>query len=228
MDVDSTRRKGAHAEILGSFRSRDIDVLIGTQMIAKGLDFPGVSLVGVISADASLNLPDFRASERTFSLLTQVAGRAGRGREPGAVLIQSFSPRHYSIQMAISQDYPHFFEKELSYRKLISFPPLTRLTTLRIESKDEKKGQTAATNLGRIIHQGLNENPNLGRVLGIIGPLPAPLYRLNKIYRWQLSIKGRSHDARQELLDLDPVQELIDKPPSKVKIIIDVDPLNML
>ena len=141
MDLDSTRRKGAHGEILGAFRRGEIDMLVGTQMISKGLDFPGVSLVGVISADVSLNLPDFRAGERTFSLLTQVAGRAGRGKEPGEVIVQSFSPRHYSIQMAISQDYRHFYEKELGYRKLIAFPPLTRLTNLRVESESEKAGQ---------------------------------------------------------------------------------------
>jgi len=228
MDLDSTRRKGAHGEILGAFRRGEVDLLVGTQMISKGLDFPGVSLVGVISADVSLNLPDFRAGERTFSLLTQVAGRAGRGREPGEVIIQSFSPRHYSIQMAIAQDYQHFFERELSYRKLISFPPVTRLTNLRVESENEKAGQEAADELGRRLRQVLESEGELQERLRLMGPLPAPLYRLKKVFRWHLTLKGRSHEARRALLELASIQEWIAAPPKKTKIIIDVDPLNML
>ena len=228
MDFDTTRRKGAHGRILGAFRRGEIDVLIGTQMICKGLDFPGVTLVGVISADVSLNLPDFRAAERSFSLLTQVAGRAGRGQRQGEVFIQSYNPRHYSIQLAIAQDYGHFFEKELTFRKWISFPPLTRLTNLRIESEKEKRGEAFAETLAKEIGKTLSSNRDLGRQLRVMGPLPAPLYRLRKIFRWHLTIKGASHEARRALLESKTIRDLIEKPPGKIKVVIDVDPLTML
>jgi primosomal protein N' (replication factor Y) len=228
MDADTTRRKGAHGKILGSFRRGEIDLLVGTQMISKGLDFPRVSLVGIISADVSLNLPDFRAGERTYSLLTQVAGRAGRGERKGEVIIQSFSPRHYSIQMAISQNYPLFYEQELKYRKLISFPPVTRLTNLRIESENEKTGQKAAAELAGRIRGSLDKVEGLKNRLRILGPLPAPIFRIKKIYRWHITLKGPGYEGRQELLDQKSVREFIFSPPKKVKIVVDVDPLNML
>ncbi len=228
MDLDTTRRKGAHGEILGKFRRGEIDLLVGTQMISKGLDFPGVSLVGVISADVSLNLPDFRAGEHTFSLLTQVSGRAGRGEAAGEVLIQSYSPRHYSIQLAIAQDYDHFYEQELKYRKFIAFPPVTRLTNLRIESEKEKTGHAFGMALGEKLKAVLNEDRELKKGLFLMGPLPAPLYRLKGIFRWHLTIKGRSHEARKRLLEAEPVRQMLQDAGKKVKVILDVDPLSML
>jgi primosomal protein N' (replication factor Y) (superfamily II helicase) len=228
MDLDTTRRKGSHGRILGAFRRGEIDLLVGTQMIAKGLDFPRVSLVGVISADVSLNLPDFRAGERTFGLLTQVAGRAGRGREPGEVIIQSFSPRHYSLQLAVTQDYEHFFQQEMKYRQIIAYPPITRLTCIRVESEDEKAGEKFAEKLGKVLRETLGKDPAQYPGIRLTGPLPAPLYRLKGIFRWQLALKGKSHPARNALLNSPDFSKLFDQPPSKVKAVVDVDPLNML
>src|SRR5262249_2419344 len=130
LDRDSIRRKGAAAAILSRLREGAIDVLVGTQMIAKGHDFPAVTLVGVVSADVGLGVADFRASERTFQLLTQVAGRAGRGERPGQAIVQTINPHHYSIELACRQDYPAFYEKELTFRKAMRYPPRTALVNL--------------------------------------------------------------------------------------------------
>ncbi len=148
MDSDTSGRKGARADILAALRAGEIDVLVGTQMITKGFDFPGVTLAAVIFADASLNLPDFRSAERTFQLLTQVAGRAGRGERPGRVIIQTYAPHHYSIRAAREQDYARFIRRELELRRELSYPPFAKLAMVRIEGED-RRGGVAHRNGGR-------------------------------------------------------------------------------
>jgi primosomal protein N' (replication factor Y) len=144
MDTDATRKRGSHERILGDFKKHHIDILVGTQMIAKGLDFPKVTLVGVVNADVTLNLPDFRASERTFNLLTQVAGRAGRGEEGGEVVIQTYAPSHYAILTASKHDYEKFYQEEIGTRKELSFPPFVHLIRLTLRSRNEKKALDAS------------------------------------------------------------------------------------
>ena len=139
MDRDTTSHKGAHGEILGTFRRGEADILVGTQMIAKGLDFPNVTLVGVISADTSLNIPDFRATERTFQLLSQVSGRSGRGVEPGEVVIQTFDPDNYAIQCAVKHDYAGFYEHEIQLRREPAYPPFAWLVNVVSQDKTSER-----------------------------------------------------------------------------------------
>ena len=136
MDLDTTREKGGHEKILSAFANREADILIGTQMIVKGHDFPGVTLVGILAADLSLYADDYQAGERTFQLLTQAAGRAGRGEEPGEVVIQTYSPQHYSIEMAARQDYEGFYEQEMNYRSLMGYPPCSQLLAVLMTGKE--------------------------------------------------------------------------------------------
>jgi primosomal protein N' (replication factor Y) (superfamily II helicase) len=188
MDVDTTRRKGSHAAILKAFGDRKVDVLVGTQMIAKGLDFPDVTLVGVVLADTSLNLPDFRAAERTFQLVTQVAGRAGRAQKPGRVVVQTYQPEHFSLQAAREHDYSGFFEREIEFRRQLSYPPFAHLIHLVTSGEDE----------ARVMHtaQGIADLLNAHRFTGeVLGPAPAPLARLRGQFRYHLVLKG--HDLER-------------------------------
>ncbi|MGC9329399.1 MAG: replication restart helicase PriA, partial [Candidatus Hinthialibacter sp.] len=191
LDRDTTRKKGDHDRLLTPFRKGEADILVGTQMIAKGLDFPNVTLVGVINADYALSLPDFRASERTFFLLTQVAGRAGRGRRPGDVVIQTYCPDHYSVQLAIKQNYEAFYEKEIRYRRLIGFPPFTRIVLWRIEAAGEETARGRAWELYSILTEGLRGQTGVT----LLPPVEAPLYRLRDYYRWQVALKSRDYRA---------------------------------
>lgn len=184
LDRDTTARKGAHAGILRQFREGEADILIGTQMVAKGLDFPNVTLVGVISADTSINMPDFRAAERTFQLLTQVAGRAGRGVNPGAVIIQTFSPEHYSVQKAMRQDYRGFFEKEIKYRAELRYPPFSRFANLIASDEDVTTARARAEALAAAFKATLPKDVEL------IGPAPAPLSKLKSLYRWHVVLRA--------------------------------------
>ncbi|MFQ6121745.1 MAG: primosomal protein N' [Dehalococcoidales bacterium] len=187
-DSDITRGKHSHEEILGKFRARQADILIGTQMIAKGLDLPSVTLVGVVSADTSLNLPDFRAGERTFQLLSQVAGRAGRGSQRGRVIIQTFSPEHYAVQAAAKHDYPFFYEREIAYRRQLHNPPFSRLALLVYSHTSDALCQRETERMrDRLIAErdakGIDN-------LSIIGPAPAFIHRLRGKFRWQLILRG--------------------------------------
>jgi primosomal protein N' (replication factor Y) len=184
MDADTTRRKHAHWDMLEEFKSGRAQVLLGTQMIAKGLDIPNVTLVGVISADTSLGLPDFRAGERTFQLLTQVSGRAGRGSRPGKVLVQTYNPEHYAIEAAVRGDARSFYRQEAAFRRDAFYPPFCRLVNLVITSSVEEHALAAAHGLGEILRPALV--PGEGEVLG---PAPAPLSRLKGKYRYHLTIK---------------------------------------
>ena len=219
VDRDSVRRKGALTQILSKFAARELDVLVGTQMIAKGHDFPGVTLVGVISADVGLGLADFRASERTFQLLTQVAGRAGRGERTGEAIVQTLYPEHYSIQLACRQDYPAFFEREVVYRRGMRYPPFFALINGVVRGRTFYDAMQQA----REIVRRLEPATAAGRFT-VLGPAPAPLGRLRGEHRVQFFLKGtRRADMRHALL-----QVVAAMPEIRRRLTIDVDPLSVL
>ena len=193
MDVDTTSGKWSHHEILGRVERREIDVLLGTQMIAKGLDFPGVTLVGVINADVGMNLPDFRAGERTFQLLTQVAGRAGRGDRPGEVLVQTALPGHYAIRCALDHDYVGFATRELEERKDPSYPPHTRLANVVVSGTEEVRVQEAAESLTRWTAGAVKRLG--GGAIGLLGPAPCAIDRIRDRWRWHFLLRSRSARA---------------------------------
>ena len=210
-DSDATKRKSSHEEILNRFRNREAEILIGTQMVAKGLDIPSVTLVGVISADTSLNLPDLRAGERTFQLLSQVAGRAGRGTSGGQVIIQTFSPEHYAIQAAARHDYTSFYEQEVAYRRQLHNPPFTRLALLVYSHTNDALCQREAERMkGLLIEE--RDARGIGD-LSVIGPAPAYVHRLRGRFRWQLILRGSELSAflspvpfpQGWTIDIDPV-----------------------
>ena len=188
MDVDTTSKKGSHEKIIEAFKNEKYKILLGTQMIAKGLDFPKVSLVGVINADISLNIPDFRSSERTFQLLSQVAGRAGRSDIPGEVIIQTFNPDHYSIQYTKVHDYISFYNKEMNIRKILKYPPYYYITLIRILSKDYKEGSIEATKVKNYLKNNLSKSDI------ILGPTTSFMFKINNIYRFQCIIKYKKDD----------------------------------
>lgn len=210
-DSDVTRQKHSHAELLDKFRSHQADILIGTQMIAKGLDLPLVTLVGVINADISLNLPDFRAGERTFQLLSQVAGRAGRGFKGGKVVVQTYEPENYAVRAAAKHDYKLFYETEIAYRKQLNNPPFSRLVSLIFTHPNENRCREEAERLKKVIE---TERDARGLAdVGIIGPAPAFIRRLRGRYRWQIIIRGKNPSQflseldipRGWIVDVDPV-----------------------
>jgi len=210
-DSDITRGKTTHETLLKKFRDGEADILIGTQMIAKGLDIPSVSLVGVVSADISLNLPDFRAGERTFQLLSQVSGRAGRGPSGGHVIIQTFSPEHYAIQAAATHDYASFYEKEIEYRYQLHNPPFTRLTLLVYTHPNDALCQRETERMRALLAEERDAKGIDG--LSLIGPVPAFIHRRRGRFRWQLVLRGAelssflSHIPFPQgwTIDIDPV-----------------------
>lgn len=223
MDSDSTSVRGSHMRIYNAFKNGEIDVLIGTQMIAKGLDIPEVTLVGVISADTALNFPDFRASERTFQLLTQVAGRAGRGDIPGKVIIQTFNPGHYAIAAAKNHDYEGFYKKELEFRRQLLYPPFSHLIILTVTGKKQETVESSADTVGKLAN-GLNQE----KKIDVLGPVPAPLSRIREKYRWQVILKGKKMSNLHKIL-ISLYEELGEWRKLKgVKVIVDVDPVGML
>jgi primosomal protein N' (replication factor Y) len=218
MDRDTTARKGAHSRILRDFRQGDAQVLIGTQMVAKGLDFPNVTLVGVVSADTAINMPDFRAAERTFQLLTQVAGRAGRGQTPGEVIIQTFSPDHYAVQAAMRQDYAAFYQQEILFRKELNYPPFSRFANLICADEREDRAQARAMALAAALEKSVPPE------VEIIGPAAAPLSRLKNQFRFHVALRAPieaplSEMVRAALMRLSPADRL--------GLSIDMDPLSM-
>jgi len=210
-DSDVTRGKYSHQEILGKFRAQQADILIGTQMIAKGLDLPQVTLVGVVSADTGLNLPDFRAGERTFQLLCQVAGRAGRGSLGGKVIIQTYSPEHYAIQAAAKYDYASFYNTEIDYRRQLHNPPFSRLAYLTYSHTNDAVCQQEAERMKRLITQEIDSRGIAD--LSLIGPAPAFIHRLRGRFRWQIILRGSEPSALLSeltipqgwVVDIDPV-----------------------
>jgi len=192
IDADAARRKGEAVRILGTFGRHETDILVGTQMIAKGHDFPRVTLVGVISADLSLSFPDFRAGERTFQLLSQVAGRAGRGRWKGEVIIQTYNPEHYAVRSAMAHDYQSFFNKEEGLRKALEYPPFCSLACVRLQGNSKKQTEAAAQRLSLDMQQILKRWPRRGREIQVLGPAEAPIARIKGKVRWQFLVKSRS------------------------------------
>ena len=188
MDVDTTRKKGSHQALLDQFGRGEADILLGTQMIAKGLDFPNVTLVGVLNADTSLNLPDFRSSERTFQLLTQVAGRAGRAEKAGQVLIQSYNPQHYAIRFAKDQDYEGFYAYEMGIRRQLGYPPYYFTIGITLSHKKEEEVVKRAYEVMNILRSGLSDTSH------ILGPTPKPIARTHNLYHYQILIKYRLED----------------------------------
>lgn len=221
MDRDTTARKGSHGEILRAFRMGEADILVGTQMIAKGLDFPNVTLVGVISADTSLNLPDFRASERTFQLISQVAGRSGRGETPGEVVIQTMDPENYAIKCAVDHDYVEFFEQELEFRRELGYPPFSTLINILARDESEANAQSA---LEELVDEIKKLPVSSRKGIRIDGPVPAVLSRLKGLYRWHVVLRSDDREAVLSLLRavLEPNQGL------RRKLSVDVDPMSML
>ncbi len=224
MDLDTTGTKWAHFEILERFRRREVDILLGTQMIAKGLDFPGVTLVGVVNADTGLNLPDFRASERTFQLLEQVAGRAGRGSDPGEVLVQTARPQHFALRAAAAHDYVGFAEQELEDRREPGYPPHRRLANLVISGRREEQVADAATELADWTRRLIEARAIEG--IDVIGPAPCPIDRLRERWRWHFLLKSDAPGSLGAVLRF--LAERRGRTDRQIRIEIDRDPEALL
>jgi primosomal protein N' (replication factor Y) len=217
-DPETVRRRGAAAEVLRAVAAGSIDVLVGTQMIAKGHDFPRVTLVGVVSADVGLGLADFRAAERTFQLLTQVAGRAGRGEARGEAIIQTLYPNHYSIRHACKQDYDAFFADELNYRRAMHYPPLTAMINLIVKGADAASAMTDAATIAGHLRSRAKERYR------VLGPAPAPLAKLRGEYRTQIFLKGAQRAVMREAV----LAALSAEPEMRRRVSIDIDPVSIL
>jgi primosomal protein N' (replication factor Y) len=228
IDLDTTRGKHGFLRLWEQIERGDADILLGTQMISKGLHLERVTLVGVVSADHSLFLPDFRASERAFAQLTQVAGRAGRMADRGGeVIIQTFVPHHYAIQRAIRHDIEGFWQRELHMRNMLRFPPHWRLLLLRLSGEDGEKVRSRAARLGSLLKERHFKNQDYRR-LSILGPVPCPIERLQDKLRWQIIIRGQS-PRRMRRLVLEALEAASkDKGRTGVNITLDMDPLDLL
>lgn len=220
MDMDTTRTKDGYEKILSAFSNREADILIGTQMIVKGHDFPNVTLVGVLAADMSLYIHDYHSAERTFQLLTQAAGRAGRGREPGEVVIQTYTPEHYSIEAAKEQDYQMFYEQEIRYRDLLNYPPVWNLLVILISSREEESGIKAAEQVEKNIAQMQM------KTVAVIGPTSPAVAKINDIYRRVLYLKSGNYDTLVEIKDR--LEQYLEKEPfeSGIGIQFDFNPVH--
>jgi primosomal protein N' (replication factor Y) len=217
LDRDTTAVKDAHLKIVGSFREAETNLLIGTQMVAKGFDFPGVTLVGVISADTALNLPDFRAGERTFQLLTQVAGRSGRGEKEGEVIIQTYRPDHYAIVAAAQQDYEAFYRQEIAMREELNYPPFSQVANIVVVSVNQAEAERRAIQVAAEIRA---QAPDLE----VLGPAPAPQAKLRGRHRWQLLLRG-PHGTLQPALRA----ALANLPAwTGGNMVVDVDPVSLM
>ncbi len=218
MDMDTTSKKGAHEQIIKDFGRHKYDILVGTQMIAKGLDFPNVSLVGVLNADMSLTIPDFRSAERTFQLLSQVSGRAGRGDIQGEVIIQTYNNNHYSIVFAKNHDYLSFYKEEMKIRKSLSYPPYYYITLVNISCKDYELGFAHADKIGKYLRD------NLEKTTIILGPTMANMFKINNVFHYQCIIKyQRDNKLSKVLKEIDDIYKI----ESKVNVSINVDPTRL-
>ncbi len=217
-DVDTTRKKNGHHRLLKEFEENKANVLVGTQMIAKGLDFPNVTFVGVLNADISLNIPDFRANERTFQLLEQVSGRSGRGSKQGTVMIQTYNPEHFVLQCVKEHDYQKFYQKEMKIRKLSHYPPFAHLVTLTIEGKDENEVKQSSQRIKTYLEKELTET--------VLGPAPCMIYRMSDEYRMRLMIKTTKSQMLYPVLSR--VNDFYNKNKRKVRVICDFNPYTML
>jgi len=218
MDMDTTSRKGMHEKIIEDFGNHKYDILLGTQMIAKGLDFPLVTLVGVINADSSLNVPDFRSAEVTFGLLSQVSGRAGRSDIPGEVIIQSYNPEHYSIMYAKNHDYLNFYKDEMKIRKLLCYSPYYYITVININSRDYEIGFSEANKIGEYLRK------NLEKETKVLGPTIANVFKINNVYHYRCIIKYKKDEKLNMVLrKIDDIYKIN----AKVDVSIDVNPVRV-
>lgn len=223
LDRDAASSAEKLTELLAAFARREIDILVGTQMVAKGHDFPGVTLVCVVLADTSLALPDFRAAERTFQLLTQVAGRAGRGHDAGRVLVQTYNPEAMPVQRVLGHDFDTFAAEELTWRRAFAYPPFSRMAAIKIEGDSPERTAQVARHLGQVAARAL---PSSKQGVRLLGPAPAPIARIKGKTRWQLLLKGPTHGALAG--PLSALERALPDLPSSVKVVIDVDPGAML
>jgi primosomal protein N' (replication factor Y) len=223
MDSDTTAKRGTQEKILHALDRGEIDILIGTQMIAKGHDYPNVLLVGVIMADASLNIPDFRAAESTFQLLTQVSGRGGRGDDPGRVIIQTYNPEHYAIRLAQTQDYDKFYEEEISLRRAVGYPPFSRMVNVHLSCLRKEDGEAGAKKIAAIA-KSLSASLKGGERVDVIGPAESPIPKIKGRYRWQLILKGGSIKILHRM-----AKGILAQGSEKgMNIRLDVDPVNFI
>ena len=227
MDGDTVARKGAHYAILKKFEDQKTNILIGTQMITKGHDFPLVTLIGVLCADLSLNWPDFRAGERTFQLLAQVAGRAGRGVHPGQVYLQTFNPDHYIFKYVGLHDYLGFYNQEIRFRRTLKYPPFSRLINCLFQGNQEAGVIQMIEKTSRLLRKEAQGN-NWTSSLEILGPVPAPIARIKGRYRWQMLLKGENNRILHQAAELIREAEKVLLKGTGVQIILDVDPVDML
>jgi primosomal protein N' (replication factor Y) len=228
MDRDTTRRRGDILRLLKGLRENTIDVLVGTQMVAKGHDFPNITLVGIICADSSLSFPDFRAGELTYQLLAQVAGRAGRGDQPGRVILQTYNPEHFSIRAARDQDYEAFYSQEMVFRKALNYPPASRLIHLRISGRDPQRTRRLAESLGKYCQSLRASDSSFLSSIVIMGPIEAALSRIAGHFRWQILLKSSSSSVLHRY-----TEALLGNHPGaftnrQIRVVIDVDPLLMM
>jgi len=222
MDSDTVKGRGAYDTLLQQVDRREVDILLGTQMVAKGHDFPAVTLVGVVDADVGLNLPDFRSAEKTFQLITQAAGRAGRGELGGEVIIQTMNPNHYSILHSKTHDYEGFYNEELAYRTELRYPPISRIIKLEIKSANEAHAAEAAKTAQNRIRSLMR-----GKDTVLLGPAPAPVSRVRGQYRFHLLLLSQHRDTIRALA-VEGRKAVEEKYGKKSRVIIDVDPINLM
>lgn len=224
MDADTTSSKFSYDEMLGKFRRHEADILLGTQMVTKGHDFPDVTLSGVLLADMSLYLDDYRAGERTFSLITQVIGRAGRQKKPGKAIIQTFNPEHPVLKLAAAQDYKTFYKNEIALRRSLVFPPFCDIFLITVTSKSEDECISACRNFYNRLIAGQKNLPSVKLI--IFGPFEAPVYKVNEKYRWRFIIKAKNNKATRALF-ADNIRELCSKSSGRYTISADINPNNI-
>ena len=225
MDIDTVTKKNSHEEILNKFKNENIDILIGTQMVVKGHHFPNVTLVGVIAADSSLNIDDYRANERTFQILTQVAGRAGRENLPGKVIIQTYNPQNFTIQCASKQNYIKFYETEIAMRKQLKYPPFYDIIVIGFNSYNEKEIKNISNEMyNKIINQMKEEKDE--EKFKIFRPMPCPIDKIQNRYRWRIIIKGQMTKELNKILNK-TLKEVYEKNIKDTRISIDINPNNM-
>ena len=221
MDIDTVSKKNSHEKILSNFKENNIDILIGTQMVVKGHHFPNVTLVGVIAADSSLNVEDYRASERTFQLLTQVAGRAGREQLPGEVIIQTYNPDHFSIEYSKEQNYDLFYNAEISLRQRLKYPPFCDIILLGLSGKNEKDVNIAAEKLGFLLNKHNSSNYYVSK------PIPSPVNKIKNKYRFRIILKCNFNNSIINKIN-EVLEEYYKDGPNGVSIYVDVNPGNMM
>jgi primosomal protein N' (replication factor Y) len=225
MDRDTTTTRGSQESLIRRWEKGELDILVGTQMVTKGHDVSGVTLVGAVLADLSFNLPDFRAAERTYQLLSQVAGRSGRGDHPGRVLIQTYAPEHYAIQYLINHDYKGFFEMEAGFRRELNYPPFGRLISLRLDGPKMEEVEKQAKSWTAKLRELQAQEAKAREQIEILGPAPAPIEKLRNRYRWQILLKGKQSST---LIEFAKRARQFAPQGRNTRLHIDVDPYSML